>query len=203
MTDCLTSSNNSSDYQSNSIGVNSFNSNCENPSSKLTYRSPIIYQMSIIFVICFIIGFGLSCFIIYISIHNKKFKFLFYLICSFMFLIISVVIGIKFNFYLNIKIDTDLGIVYIKTIKLFFFNKKSNKIEIKNISQVSIIIDPLKHFQINYEHYDCFKIIFKLLDGKEISGNTLVKEPFIEGNKVYDILKISLPKNIEINNFIY
>ena len=101
--------------------------------------------------------------------------------------------GIWFIFGTYINVEPYFVIITIKDPKLFCCFNKKRKIQINQLQQV-IIESYVSH---SGEHdWNYSKIIFKLVDGKEVKGFDIMDETKKEGRNAFLILRSIIPQNI-------
>ena len=102
------------------------------------------------------------------------------------------------HFFFTVTIDNYLGIIIIKKIKFCLCCIKPKIIEIKNIEQALVEIDPGTKFRIFGSEFNAFRLNFKLFDGGNIKAFSGVIDREGESLKLVNFLRVSLPKNIQI-----
>ena len=93
----------------------------------------------------------------------------------------------------SIKIDLHSGIIEITDTKFFCCFNGHRKVQINDIKQI-ILKNYLKSVE-NGNNYNS-KLIFKLVNGKEVKGFDISDDHEKEGRNAFEILRNVLPKNI-------
>ena len=198
MADFPTSFDQSPEYQTPILAKKINDINIE-PSSKVFYRTPKNWFMILFIIIPFVSGIGIS-YSMYNDISSNENDNSPIFICLFplVFSLVGIVIGCIFTFYFTITIDNYLGIIIIKSRKFCLCCIKPKIIEIKNIQQALVEIDPNTRIRIFGSNIDAFKLTFKLFDGREIKAFSGVIDYKGASKILTNILINSLPKNIQI-----
>ena len=95
-----------------------------------------------------------------------------------------------------IEIDNSVGTIIIRSKKIFFCFNKSNIININEVRQVVVKIDPKTHYEVNGVHYNAFEIIFQLVNGQDVKGYSGVIDKNGEGRRATSIIRSGIPLNI-------
>ena len=101
-------------------------------------------------------------------------------------------------FYISFNINSFLGIIQIKTIKLCCCFNKTKTIQINDIQKILIQKSNKVIFKNNNRQVDTIEVIFKLQNEREIKGCSGIININNESNKIYHFLRNSLPQNILI-----
>lgn len=193
-----------SDFQSpiidNSIPKEEQEKNNEILPSKITYSAPKFYYPCCFLCFIFIFGFGLLIIFIQQYLKGKDKTFLYGLVFPIFLIILYIGFGLNYNYSFSITIDGNSEMIYVKITKMFCLICKSKKIPINNISYITYGTDYSSICVLNRVNYYWFYIDFVYFDGKKISFKTLIKNITEEKNKLFNILKSSLPNHIEIND---
>ena len=198
MADFPTPFDQSPEYQT-PILTNQVNDTNMEPSPKVFYRTPRNWLILIFIIIPFVNGIALLCFMYYeISNNDEDNTPLFICFFPLIFSLAGIFLGCVFPFYFTITIDNYLGIIIIRSRKFCLCCNRPNTIEIKNIEQALVEIDPNTNIRIFGTKIYTFKLTFKLFDGRKIKAFSGVIDYKGASVKVANILRISLPKNIQI-----
>ena len=198
MADFPTPFDQSPEYQT-PILTNQVNDTNMEPSPKVFYRTPRNWLILIFIIIPFVNGIAISCSMYYeISNNDEDNTPLFICLFPLIFSLVGIIIGCVFPFYFTITIDNYLGIIIIRSRKFCLCCNRPNTIEIKNIEQALVEIDPNTNIRVFGTKIDAFKLTFKLFDGRKIKAFSGVIDYKGASVKVANILRISLPKNIQI-----
>ena len=92
----------------------------------------------------------------------------------------------------SINVDLYLGIIAITDTKFFCCFNRHKKVQINELKQ--IILESYASHKKHNPHYS--KLIFKLVDGKEVKGFDILDENKREGRNAFEILRNVFPKNI-------
>ena len=196
MSDFVTPFNQSSDFQTPSsnnetpVGVNEF--------PNVIYKTPFNSTMCILSIVFFIFGMTPTCALtIYFIYINKPFLIF---ICFFLLLIAAIgfFLGSYFSLYFIISFDINAGMVVLKSRKIFFCFNKTNTILIRDIREVAVETDKSVAYESNgIQHYS-FKVIFRLLNGKEYIGCAGIEDYKNSGRNAFDIIRKALPQNVQV-----
>ena len=74
---------------------------------------------------------------------------------------------------------------------------RRTKLQINDIQQVIVQIGDSTSYKINGIPYNAFEIIFKLNNGREVTGCSGVIDKDGESRKAYDIIRNTLSQNIK------
>ena len=154
----------------------------------VTYRTPCRCWIYVMICHCFfLIIFGTTIFFIMMS---QKISIWICLIPH-TFTLIGLLIGIFGTYGTSINVDPYFGIITITDRKLFCCRKR--KVQINELQQI-IVENYVFH---GYEYDSNYsRIIFKLVDGKEVKGFDILDDNSKEGRNAYAILKSGVPQNI-------
>ena len=179
-------------------------SNIENstPTPKLlqntTYKTRCNSLSCMFFFIGYIVGGGLIILMIFLYIKKKEKSLIFILIFLIVWTLGFTCGGGLLPFYISFNINSFLGIIQIKTIKLYCCFNKTKKIQINDIQKILIDKDNKVNYKINNRQVDAIEVIFKLQNEREIIGCSGIINSNDESNKIYHFLRNSLPQNILI-----
>ena len=173
---------------SSSVPVNS-------PLSRVEYKTPCNCIVGTIVVIFFIVGFGLFGFMLVLAITGGSIP-IFVVFFPLIFGIVSIILGSCFSMNYIIEIDNSVGTIIIKSKKMCFCLNKSNIININEVRQVVVKIDPTTNYEINGVHYNAFEVIFQLVNGQEVKGCSGVIDKNGEGRRAAGIIRSGIPQNI-------
>ena len=163
------------------------------------YSSPFnCFAFSMIFSL-FSIGIGLFIVFIILGIHNDLVFWLFMLFLPIFLIVLSIIFSCAISLRDKIVIDFEKGLIYTKTQKFLFCFGQKNTFSLIEIEQVIIQVNPNLHYTEDEIAYDCFDVIFRLLNGKEIKGASGVINKNNECRKAIDFMKKGIPHNIPIN----
>jgi hypothetical protein len=181
---------NSPPEYSSSVPVNS-------PLSRVEYKTPCNCITGVIVVSFFIMGFGIFGFLLTLYISDNSSAPPFYiLLIPLLFGIISIILGSCSSMNFIIEIDNSVGTIFIRSKKIFFCFNKSNVININEVRQVVVKIDPTTNYEINGVHYNAFEVIFQLVNGQDIKGCSGVIDKNGEGRRAASIIRSGIPRNI-------
>ena len=169
--------------------------NQENKNSYKTHFNCIDF---LIFFGLIIIGGAITCLLFYLYIKENE-KQLIYPILVLSFIIIggSCISGFS-PLYASFIVNPYLGVISVKTVKLFFCFNKSKIIQINNIQSVLIECDTTSSYNINDKHINTLKVIFILHDGNKVDGCSRVVDRNHESLNIYNFIKGALPPNIPV-----
>ena len=163
-----------------------------------TYKTRFNRLLCMFFIANYIVGGGFifSQIFFYIKIKEK------FLIFVLIFLIVYT-LGITcfvnlLPFYVSFNINSFLGIIQIKTIKLCCCFNKTKTIQINDIQKILIQKNNKVIFKNKNRQVDTIEVIFKLQNEREIKGCSGIININNENNKIYNFLRNSLPQNILI-----
>lgn len=163
------------------------------------YSSPFnCFAFSMVFSL-FSIGIGLFIVFIVLGIHNDLGFWLFMLFLPIFLIVLSIIFSCVISLRDKIVIDLKTGLINTKTQKFLFCFGQKNTFSLIEIEQVIIQVNPNLHYMENEISYDCFDVIFRLLNGKEIKGASGIINKNNECKKVIDFMKKGIPQNIPIN----
>ena len=129
----------------------------------------------------------------YISQKDKTVIIIF-LLAVIWILIFTCIGGYWQNYYISFNINTSLGIIKVKTIKIYCCFNKIKKILINDLQKVLIQRDNSnKGSTING-----IEVVFVLNNESEIKGGSGIINYNNESNEIYNFLRNSLPENIPI-----
>ena len=161
------------------------------------YKSPFnCFSFSMIFSM-FLLGIVL--FIAFIILGINSDFWLFMLFIPIFILTLSLIFSCVSSLYDTIAIDLELGIITTKNNKFLFCFGQKQSFGLIEIEQILIQINNNIDFSQNDVHYNCFDVIFKLLNGKEIKGIIGLVDKNNESQKIIEFLKKTIPSNIPIN----
>ena len=156
--------------------------------TKHIYHSPFnCFAFTMIFSI-FSIGIALLIGFIILGINNDLAFWLFMLFLPIFLIILSIIFSCVISLRDKIIIDLEKGLIIIKTKKFFCCFGQKNTFSLIEIDQVIIQVNPNLHYTENEVSYDCFDVIFRLLNGKEIKGANGVINKNNECKKVIDFM---------------
>ena len=163
----------------------------------VTYKT----RCNIFAFVFFFAGFIFICLIIiggiYMYLYQKEKNFLL-LIYIFIISLIATFVGGCQHFYYSLNINTYLGIIKVKTIKLYCCFNKTKTIIINEIQKVLIQKDNSVRYEINGRDVDAIEVVFVLHNESEIKGCSGLINSNNECYKIYNFLSNSLPQNIPI-----
>ena len=195
MSDFATPFKQSSDFQTplsdleTPIGVSDF--------PLVIYKTPFNYTFCSLSIGFFIIGFLPACALTIYFIYINK-PFLIFMCCfPLLFATVGFIFGSYFSIYFIISIDTNTGIVVVKSKKTFFCFNKTNTILIKEIREVSVETDKLVVYKSGRTEHYSFKIVFRLLNGKEhiCYGTEDINNA---GRNAFDAIRKAFPPNVPV-----
>ena len=175
---------------SSSVPVNS-------PLSRVTYKTPCNCVVGTIVVIFFIVGFGLFGVLLTLYISGGSIP-IFAVGFPLIFGLASVCLGSCVAMNHTIEIDNSVGTIITKSKKIFFCFNKTNIININEIRQVIVKIDPTTNYEINGVHYNAFEVIFQLVNGQEVKGCSGVIDKNGEGRRAASAIRSGIPRNIPL-----
>ena len=188
---------NPTEKESNNYSKSNILSNTSN--GMYIYSSPFnCFAFSMIFSL-FSIGIGLFIVFIILGIHNDLVFWLFMLFLPIFLIVLSIIFSCAISLRDKIVIDFEKGLIYTKTQKFLFCFGQKNTFSLIEIEQVIIQVNPNLHYTEDEIAYDCFDVIFRLLNGKEIKGASGVINKNNECRKAIDFMKKGIPHNIPIN----
>ena len=156
----------------------------------VTYRTPC--KCVIYIIIChslFLIILGTTIFIIMFSQNVNILIYLFPLIIT----LIGLLMGICNTLGTSINVEPYFGIITITDKKLFCCFNRKRKVQINQIQQ--IIVESYVSRGDEYD-YNYSKLMFKLVDGKEVKGFDMFDDDKKEGRNAFVILRSGVPQNI-------
>ena len=180
-----------------------FSNNKSNIGANETYKTPKQYWLIAVFLIGFIIGGGILSLFIFLTISGKVEDKSFYYF-GYPFIIIWmfgwICGGGCFEFYTSIHINSFLRQITIKRIKLFFCLNKKKVIEFHNINKIIIKKDSVASIDNddNPIQREIFKIMILLTNNQVFIATSDISDHNLESRKAFDILRNSLPSNIQI-----
>ena len=160
------------------------------------YKSPLDFIVCVIVTMFFIIGTGVAVTMLYLLISSGNTDLLFVALFSFLFTLISCIMGSLMNVYFSINIQATFGTIIISKKKVFCCFNKKEILQIDDVQQVIVQTDHSTSYEINGVSYSAFEIIFKLRDGREVKGLSGVIDKDGEGRKAFAIIRNALPQNI-------
>ena len=147
----------------------------------------------------FFTGYIFSSMMVFISIfiyitQKAKIVLILFLFAVFWILIFTCIGGYWQTYYISFNINTSLGIIKVKTIKIYCCFNKTKKILINDLQKVLIQRDNSnKGSSING-----IEVVFVLNNESEIKGGSGIINYNNESNEIYNFLRNSLPENIPI-----
>ena len=168
----------------------------QSPVSNAYYKTPCNCIVGFICVVFFIVGIGVSAFMIYTGISSGNSEQILFGLIPLVFTLVAVILGSCISLYFSLEIENSFGTIVIKKVKLFFCFSKKEILQINDLQQVVVQTDYSTTYEINGVHYDAFEIIFKLHDGREVKGCSGVIDKNGEGRKAFNIIRNALPQNI-------
>ena len=165
------------------------------PLSRVEYKTPCNCIVGTIVVIFFIVGFGLFTLLLVMAISGASIPF-FVVGFPLIFGIVSIILGSCSSLNFIIEIDNSVGTIFIRSKKIFFCCNKSNIININEVRQVVVKIDPTTNYEINGVHYNAFEVIFQLVNGQDVKGCSGVIDKNGEGRRAASIIRSGIPRNI-------
>ena len=169
-----------------------------NELKNVTYKTSCSCIACLFFFVGVIVGGGLIIFMIILYIKEKEKKLIYVIIFLIVWTIIFTCGGGSIPFYISFNINTYLGIIKVKTIKLYCCFNKTKTIQINDIQKVLIQKDFKVKYVINGRPVDAIEVIFKLNNEREIKGCSGIMNSNNESNKMYNFLRNALPQNIPI-----
>ena len=165
------------------------------PLSRVEYKTPCNCVVGTIVVAFFIVGFGLFGFMLVLATSGGSIPFY---VAGFplLFGIVSIILGSCISMNYIIEIDNSVGTILIRNKKIFFCFNKSNVININEVRQVVVKIDPTTNYEINGVHYNAFEVIFQLVNGQDVKGCSGVIDKNGEGRRAASIIRSGIPRNI-------
>ena len=151
-----------------------------------------------VFFIGYIVGGGLIILMIFLYIKKKEKNLIFVIIFLIVWTLGFTCGGGLLPFYISFNINSFLGIIQIKTIKLYCCFNKTKTIPINEIQKVLIQKDNKVNYQVNDRQIDAIEVIFQLHNQSEIKGCSGLINSNNESYKIYNFLRNSLPQNILI-----
>ena len=175
------------------------NINIENPPpSILYYKTPYNTAKCITFFTIIIIGiFELIITLPDFMNNNKKSDILLFSLIFQVFTLVGFIFALISQFYVIIKIDNNLGIIMIKQRKIICCFKKTKKIQINDIDEISIEKDCSSYYA-NGKPCGSFKINILLNNGRQINVCRDAVDKYNASKKALNFLKKGLPQNILI-----
>jgi len=170
-----------------------------NYGSNATYKTPFRIEIAIATVLLLIIGFVVLVIMIYSSISKNDTKKIYKSIFPLIFALIGFILGSCVSLYYSINISANSGLIIIDKKKTFFCFNKQKIIRISDIQQVIVQTNYYVSYKINRYHFGSFDIIFKLFDGREITGCYGVIDKNREGRRAFQFLRNALPQRIEFD----
>ena len=171
----------------------------KNYANNATYKTPLSIEIAILSVVFLIIGFVLFVIIISSAISKNDIKKIYKSIFPLIFALIGIILGSCFSLYYSINISANSGLIIIDKKKTFFCFNKQKTILISDIQQVIVQTNYYVSYKINRYHFDSFDIIFKLFDGREVTGCYGVIDKNREGMRAFQFLRNALPQRIEFD----
>ena len=184
------------------VGPQNFNSP-PSTGTKAFYKTPMHFFNCIFFTIGIIVGtLFLSIFTVLAIVNPPEDKSIFYFGYPF---IIVWMCGFTIPsgcgaLYTSIDIDPFVSLITIKTKKLFCCLSKTRVFEFNNIKKMIIKLDPSTHYRINGVPYNAFKIEVLPTNNEIFEALSGVMDKNFESKKAFDILRNSLPSNIQVEN---
>ena len=161
------------------------------------YNSPFnCFSFSIIFSLLFL---GIILFAVFIILGIDSDIWLFMLFIPIFLIILSIIFSCVLSLYDTIIIDLELGLITTKNNKFLFCFGQKHSFGLIEVEQILIQINQNINYSKNYISYNCFDVIFKLLNGKEIKGIIGLIDKNNESQKIIGLLKKTIPSNIPIN----
>ncbi len=167
-----------------------------NQLQNVTYKTGCNSFAFVFFFTGYIFSSMMVFFSIFIYITQKaKIVLILFLFAVFWILIFTCIGGYWQTYYISFNINTSLGIIKVKTIKLYFCFNKTKKILINDLQKVLI------QWHIR-NRFNGIEVVFVLHNESEIKGCSGILFYNSEINGIYNFLRNSLPQNISIERNI-
>ena len=147
----------------------------------------------------YLIGIGALVGFILLGIYTDSSFWIFMIFFPLFLIVLSTIFSCLITLYNSIIIDYEVGLIITKTLKFFCCLSHTNSIGLIEIEHIIIQINPNIHYSNNGVYYNCFDVIFKLLNGMEIKGIDGLIDKNNESGKVIDFIKKNIPKTIPIS----
>ena len=189
------------DENQNEINENEENSKdlINKRNDKLIYKSTFNRIGFTLIVSFYLIGIGALVGFILLGIYTDSSFWIFMILFPLFLIVLSSVFSCAITLYNSIIIDYELGLIITKTQKFFCCLSQTNSIGLIEIEQIIIQINQNIHYSNDGVYYNCFDVIFKLLNGNEIKGIDGLIDKKNESGKVIDFIKKNIPKTIPIS----
>jgi hypothetical protein len=175
------------------------NKQINNIGSNAIYRTPSSPEFAIVAVIFLIIGFGVFIIMLSAAISKNDKREIYQAFLPLIFVLIAFILGSCFSLYITINISANSGLIIINKKKTFFCFNKQEILQISDIQQVIVQTNYYVHYKINRQHFKSFNIIFKLFDGREVTGCYGIIDKNREGSRAFQILRNALPQRIDFD----
>ena len=179
--------------------------NEENSKDLINKRNDIkIYKSSFnrlgftIILSFYIIGISTLIGFILLGKYTNSPFWLFMLFFPIFIIILSTIFSCTISLYNSIIIDYEVGLIITRTQKFLCCLSQKNSFGLIEIEQIIIQKNKNIHYSNNGVHYNCFDVIFKLLNGQEIKGIDGLIDKNNECGKVIDFIKKNRPNTIPI-----
>ena len=160
------------------------------------YKTPCNFITGCIVVSFFIAGIGASVLMIVIGISSGQTEMIFFGLIPLLFAVIATILGSCSSLYVTINISPTFGNIIINKKKMCFCFNKQEILQINDVQQLIAQTDPHTTYEKNGVHYNAFKVIFKLSDGREVVGCSGIIDKNGEGRRAFQIIRESLPPKI-------
>ena len=166
---------------------------------KKIYKSSFNHIGFTLIISFYLIGIVALAGFILLGIYTDSSFWIFMLFFPIFLIILSTIFSCLITLYNQITIDYEIGLIITKTQKFFCCLSQKNSFGLIEIEQIMIQKNPNIHYSNNGVSYNCFDVIFRLLNGLEIKGIDGLIDKNNESEKVIDFIRKNIPKTIPIS----
>ena len=172
-------------YSSQHQAITPINQQNQNDVRDAIYKSPTDVGFYFFCCIFFFVGIFASSLMITIWLYEKEIVLILTSPIPLIFTVVGSVLGINYNFSVNINISSTLATIKITHRNMFCCYNKEKIIHINEVQKIIYTVND-----------GTFSINFKLSDEREVNGWINVNDKNLEGRRAFEILRNSLPKTI-------